>query len=871
MKIIERQWQRYEADVAESDTAGFLSLMYVGEALIKTLTCALLGAVEDDQGSTRYQLAYRLVRADGIGEWVAVLGELSKGPASNLLPTALGSTRTALAQRVDAEQWQAICHTAMSAAATELGLTPQNQTAKVELRATLELFVQIRNKTRGHGATQVDDMSRASVHLKNALLHLENIPIFKTSWAYLKQNISGKYRVSSISDTSSNFNYLTVAASTQKLEDGIYYWGGKPLKAALIESTPDLVDFFFPNGNFRNEKYETLSYITSSRKEIEASKYNRQPMQLPASETEGLSELQVTGESFTNLPNGAPNYVGRIDLEKDLTKILSDDRHPVITLHGMGGIGKTSLAIKVLRDLADLGEYEVIVWLSARDIDLLDHGVKPVRPSILSLEDVAKELYRLVNPLLPEMARRTGKQCLLDLTEILGDKSVSKPRLFVLDNFETVKNPVEVFTALSDCIRLPNKLLITSRFREFRADYPLEVRGMQLPEARELISGVAAKLGITSIIDEEYFLDLYQSAGGHPYIMKVALGEASKRNAPTQVSQILIRQGDLLEALFQRAYASLSLLGQRLFLLISSWSSLIPRLAIETVVLVSLEEISNLDGAIDELIRTSLIDETKTGDFDMLFAPIAAKQFAKQQLKTSQLGPQVREDLTVLQTMGTTTAQENSTGIEKRLQKLAFNMLHAIDTKRVAAEQILPALEYMSKYYSSTRFRLATWFEEHGEIDKALSAAELFLQSSDADPKNTLNSWDLIIRCKKQTGDSLGELNALCKKALVPEIDRFEFSNTVNSINQIFASTEAPTAHRRALLNDVCTAYETRFSQSDFDATDFSRIAWLYLHVHRTDAAKKTLDRGLQLEPENSYCYKLTIKLGGTRGSRNQI
>lgn len=864
-QIISRQWQRYEVDVSESDTAGFLALMYVGETLIKTLTCALLGAVENDQAGTRYQLAYRLVRADGIGEWVAVLSELSKGPASNLLPSALGSTRTALAQRVDADQWQSLCCSAMSAAAKELGVAIQPQVGKIELRSALEIFVQIRNKTRGHGASQIDQMSRASVHLNTALRLLENLPIFNVSWAYVKQNISGKYRVTSISEKSPEFGYLTVATSTEKLEDGIYYWSGKPLKASFIESNPDILDFFFPNGSYKNQKYEVLSYISSSRKEIEGSKYIRQPMQLPASETEGLSELQVTGESFTNLPNGAPNYVGRIDLEKNLIKIIADDRHPVITLHGMGGIGKTSLAIKVLRDLADKGDYEIIVWLSARDIDLLDHGVKPVRPSIMSLEDVAGELYRLINPLLPEASRRTGKQCLLDLSTVMGDKTVIKPRLFVLDNFETVKNPVEVFTALSDCIRLPNKLLITSRFREFRADYPLEVRGMQPEEAQELIQGVAIKLGISDLITQQYSTELYQSADGHPYIMKVALGEASKRNAPTQISQILIRQGDLLEALFQRAYASLSLLGQRLFLLISSWSSIIPRLAIETVVLVSLDEISNLDGAIDELIRTSLIDETKTGKFDMLFAPIAAKQFAKQQLKTSQLGPQVREDLTLLQKMGTTSSQETSVAVEKRLQKLVDSMLNAVDGRHATSEQVLPALEYMSKYYSTTRFRLAIWFEEHGEIDKSLNAAELFLQASNSESKNILAAWDLVIRCKKKTSDSLGELNALCKKSLTPEIDHFEFSNTVNSINQIFTSTEAPTAHRRALLNDVCLAYEERFSHDDFDATDFSRIAWLYLHANRLDLAKKTLDRGLLLEPENPHCYKLTTRLNGQR------
>ncbi len=67
--------------------------------------------------------------------------------------------------------------------------------------------------------------------------------------------------------------------------------------------------------------------------------------------------------------------------------------------------------------------------------------------------------------------------------------------LFVFDNFETLTNPEEIFEWLNTYIRNPNKILITSRIsRNFKADYPIEIRGMEEEESRELIKIFSSKL-----------------------------------------------------------------------------------------------------------------------------------------------------------------------------------------------------------------------------------------------------------------------------------------------------------------------------------------------------------------------------------------
>ena len=163
--------------------------------------------------------------------------------------------------------------------------------------------------------------------------------------------------------------------------DGVYLWIDGPLYVPLLHSTPEAFDFFYPNGAFSERRFELLSYITGTTTDGEATQYLDPPSQLPQSETQGLGILEVRGKTFTNLPPPPQQYVRRAELDQELHQVLKfQERHQVITLFGRGGIGKTSLALTVLNDLAHQGQYSAILWFSARDIDLLPDKPLPVAP-----------------------------------------------------------------------------------------------------------------------------------------------------------------------------------------------------------------------------------------------------------------------------------------------------------------------------------------------------------------------------------------------------------------------------------------------------------------------------------------------------------
>jgi hypothetical protein len=82
---IDKIWERVEISRQDSDTSLFLSLLYCGELVVKFTVAGMVAAIKDDRERPRYRQLYRLVRADGIGEWTSALDEILTGTTSQYL------------------------------------------------------------------------------------------------------------------------------------------------------------------------------------------------------------------------------------------------------------------------------------------------------------------------------------------------------------------------------------------------------------------------------------------------------------------------------------------------------------------------------------------------------------------------------------------------------------------------------------------------------------------------------------------------------------------------------------------------------------------------------------------------------------------
>ena len=144
---------------------------------------------------------------------------------------------------------------------------------------------------------------------------------------------------------------------------------------------------------------------------------------------------------------------------------------------------------------------------------------------------------------------------------------------------------------------------------------------MTREESDELIGRTAASLGIASWITREYRQELYSEAAGHPYVVKILLGEAKKAGHRTPTERILADKDRILDALFERTYARLSPAARRTFLTLSNWGTSTPELAVEAVLLQAKHERFDVTGAIDELVAHSDdVDQSFRSDADQIGA-----------------------------------------------------------------------------------------------------------------------------------------------------------------------------------------------------------------------------------------------------------
>jgi len=311
-KAIEHVLQRAENAKSESDYTHFSALLLVAEALAKTMTLGMVASIVDDKDRHRYRLEHKLVRADGLGDWGLIIEDAISGPASQHLCAEAYVEQQELAQPREKGTWQYEAVSLVKKVLDDLGLDSEDVPTKTDMKRWFRLLATLRNKTKAHGATlPAKAASVVSLLEKSINLIYSNFHLFKRSWAHLYRSLSGKYRISPITDSAPEFDFLKKVQDRQ-FPDGIYIAMEHNLRGgSLVSTDPDLRDFFYANGGFTQKKYEMLSYTTDDRIAGNSSHYLTPPDALPQSETHGHKELVVQGKCLSNAPDIISDYINR--------------------------------------------------------------------------------------------------------------------------------------------------------------------------------------------------------------------------------------------------------------------------------------------------------------------------------------------------------------------------------------------------------------------------------------------------------------------------------------------------------------------------------------------------------------------------------
>jgi LuxR family glucitol operon transcriptional activator len=224
-----------------------------------------------------------------------------------------------------------------------------------------------------------------------------------------------------------------------------------------------------------------------------------------------------------NLPQ--PDYERFIGREKELKHLMdllnSKSRHFLISIDGVGGVGKSSLALEIatyfLQNISDLEkseQFDAIIWVSAKKTVLTPDGVISRSQTHRTLDDI----YQTISVVLDNEAIKKSPA---DQQNAVVRDALSKQRtLLIIDNFETIDDE-KVVSFLLD-LPFPTKALITTRTR-VGASNSLSLTGMHRDEAFDFINQECVKKQVE--LQQGQKQRLFDRTGGIPLAMSWCIAQ----------------------------------------------------------------------------------------------------------------------------------------------------------------------------------------------------------------------------------------------------------------------------------------------------------------------------------------------------------
>lgn len=253
-----------------------------------------------------------------------------------------------------------------------------------------------------------------------------------------------------------------------------------------------------------------------------------------------------------------------------LNDILSKTEAPwSVLLVGLGGIGKTTLADVLTRDLVVQGWFADVAWVSAKANALNSIGrVKTIHEPALTVDTL---VHSLVLQLFGDVFKESSlpyHQAFARLQRRLKEK----PHLIVIDNLETVEDLQELIPTLNHLAN-PSKFLLTSRYSLFGEDgvFHFSVPELKIEHAIELIREDARIRNIPFLLkaSDEELSPIYDIVGGNPLALRLVVGQANFRSLDMILKSLKESGGptkNLYTYIYQQAWQSMSETTRRLFL-----------------------------------------------------------------------------------------------------------------------------------------------------------------------------------------------------------------------------------------------------------------------------------------------------------------
>jgi tetratricopeptide (TPR) repeat protein len=473
---------------------------------------------------------------------------------------------------------------------------------------------------------------------------------------------------------------------------------------------------------------QPLHLINSVTMEKEAiARYSKQIEHLTSS---GKEREKTT--ILANLPR-RPYFVGREEeIKAVLQSLQPSSRTFIIGIEGIGGVGKSALAIEISHQCAEDDLFESVIWISAKESVLTLHGVEPIIPEAKSLTDILITIgTSLGNPTI-------GNLSIQDQIRRAYNLLARRTTLLILDNFESLSKKEQ--HDILDFLRkspITLKVIVTSRERVAEGQI-IRLQGLSLEESNALLNWDARQKNIQLTGEQnKYLIDL---TGGLPLALLWVQGQIAVLGySAAQVLDKLNLDSNIpiLQYCFNHSWNLLKEGNEKKLLFILA-------LQPEAVSRDALEEISGIDdeelfeNAISDLLQLTLTEHEPDRDYFSIL-PLTRRfvrtQFAGERKFVNQV------ELRTAQYYGRLVSQMSSFKEWRGYDNLLIDRNNILSTAQWCykaiqkktrlnsptrkTQDIAEILVKIGIQFGSVLWQRAFWYDRLTLVHAALNAAEL--------------------------------------------------------------------------------------------------------------------------------------------------
>jgi tetratricopeptide (TPR) repeat protein len=312
------------------------------------------------------------------------------------------------------------------------------------------------------------------------------------------------------------------------------------------------------------------------------------------------------------IPNNLPRRQAFFGRDKELETVMRalnpDDRTWGVLLDGIGGIGKSAIAIESAHRVHDAGLFEAFVFVTAKTSILDPNGIKELSPLARTLDEFFNETARILGQ--SRITKLTGEE----KRHALIDALQSIQTLLIYDNLETLSK--EEQEEIADFLReLPQgcKAIITSRRRGGEGGVWLRVGKLDWDAARGIIDNqMSLDAGLADRLNHAggaRWQELFDETNGSPLVLVHTLGLMRLRAALTFDGVLEMLRGnqneELQKFIFHEARKELT---ENDRVALGALSFFVPSAPFETWMLVAKVSRNALETTIERLIALSLVN-----------------------------------------------------------------------------------------------------------------------------------------------------------------------------------------------------------------------------------------------------------------------